>query len=169
MLEKGRFLLLDQKHKTIIVTTDDNSKFIFIFMSETLEHLEYTSVIIDQIMSSNESWWLGRFDVKIASKWKERYKKTGLSYETKCEILRGLGYEIKVERTEDLWAPIVKKRYHVKNSTKDFGIVEAPNADEAKKIIQLQEYPRKKTQIIDGEVWDLREMFLLKLKAEEIK
>lgn len=132
------------------------------------QKLKYTSDLIDEIMSANPNWWTGVFDMKVASKWKERNKKKELSYKTKCDILLKLGYEIKVNRTEDLWELSKPKRFSIKNSAEDFGIIEAPNKDKAIADIVKQKFPRKKTIDIAGVKYDMADIFKTALIVEEV-
>lgn len=138
-------------------------------MESNAKNLKYTSDLINEIMSAKDNGWMNLFEIKVASKWKERNKRCELSYKTKCEILAALGYEIKVKRPEDLWDLVKPKHFKIRNSAKDYGIIEAPNREKAIADLVKKEFPRKKSMEIGGVKYDMAEIFKTGLIIEEIK
>lgn len=138
-------------------------------MENNSKSLKYTSDLINEIMSATDNSWMNVFDMKVASKWKERNKRCELSHKTKVEILEKLGYEIKVKAPEDLWDLVEPKKFKISNSSENFGIIEAPNKEKAIADLAKLKFPRKKTIDIAGVKYDMAEIFKTGLTVEEVK
>lgn len=142
-------------------------------MKITDNSLEYTTDIFKREMAK-PGWYNGIPDMKAsaANMLKKRFfeEDGNMTDRMVKKLMDHFGYVMREKKRDAIWEKASPKKWHLKNSKEDFGVVEAMTEDQAKEILTKEKHPRKK-MFTDpfGEEHNIQDLFRCKLIAEEVK
>lgn len=142
-------------------------------MKDLKKPLEYTTEIFKREMAK-PGWYNGLEGVKpsAANMLKKRFFEEDGTMTTRMinKLMDHFGYIMREKKRDALWEKAKPRKWNVKNSSEDFGIIEALTEDQAKEIVTKAKHPRKKVFTDPfGEEHNLQDLFRCKLIVDEIR